>query len=616
MVERDGVLAAVVPATPDRSVVNSVAYEDAGRLERALPELAEVYEAAGVRAWTVWVPHDDAEAAGALAGAGHVLDAEPAAMAMELSALEAPRPADLDLDPEAGAGDRRADQRPRLHLRRRPLRAVPAHRSVAALLRRAGRRAPGVLRDRHDHDGDTGAPFVATLPEARGRGLAGRLLAHRAARGARARLHHDQPAGDEDGLLVYARLGYRDLGAVQMWERRAAAVASADCSHPDRCADDAHRQRRQRSKDCRSSPATSPTTSGSHARRSRAGAYGYFAGGAGDERTLRENVEAYGRWQLRPRALVDVSEATTATTVLGAEVSMPLLVAPVAFQRMAHPDGEAGMARAAAAAGTIMVLSTLATATPAEVAAAAPGAPRWFQLYCFRDRGVTRALIDQAEEAGFEAIALTVDAPRLGRRERDLRTGFVIPADVTVPSFAAAAGKATAGTPADMFSLMDPSSAGTTSRSWPPDSQPAGAREGHRDRARTRRWPASTAPPAWSSPTTAAASSTARPPRSTRCPEVVDAVEGRIEVLVDGGIRRGADVVKALALGARAVLAGPRAAVGARRARRAGRARGARAAARGDRAGPGAGRLPRRPTASLAVTCAPRLVRLRAARSR
>src|SRR4029079_8032156 len=91
-----------------------------------------------------------------------------------------------------------------------------------------------------------------------------------------------------------------------------------------------------------------------------------------------------------------------------------------------------------------------------EVAAAAPGGPRWFQLYCFRDRGITNSLMEQAEGAGFFAIALTVDAPRLGRRERDLRTGFVIPADVTVPSFASAAGRATAGTPADMFALMDP----------------------------------------------------------------------------------------------------------------------------------------------------------------
>src|SRR5919108_5867387 len=185
------------------------------------------------------------------------------------------------------------------------------------------------------------------------------------------------------------------------------------------------------------------------------GAFGYFAGGAGDERTLRDNVDAYGRWRLRPRVLTGVERATTETTVLGTEVSSPVLVAPVAFQRMAHPDGELATARAAAKAGTIMVLSTLATSTPAEVAAAAPNGRRWFQLYCFRDPGVTRALIDQARDAGFDALVLTVDAPRLGRRERDLRTGFVIPAEVTVPSFAAAVGGPAPGTPADMFALMD-----------------------------------------------------------------------------------------------------------------------------------------------------------------
>src|SRR5919201_1988952 len=101
---------------------------------------------------------------------------------------------------------------------------------------------------------------------------------------------------------------------------------------------------------------------------------------------------------------------------------------PVAFQRMAHPDAELATARAAAAADTIMTLSTLATSTPADVAAAAPDAKRWFQLYCYRDAGLTRAMIDQAVDAGFAAIALTVDAPRLGRRERDIRTSFVIPA--------------------------------------------------------------------------------------------------------------------------------------------------------------------------------------------
>jgi isopentenyl diphosphate isomerase/L-lactate dehydrogenase-like FMN-dependent dehydrogenase len=285
------------------------------------------------------------------------------------------------------------------------------------------------------------------------------------------------------------------------------------------------------------------------------GAFGYFAGGSGDEHTLRENVEAYRRWQLRPRVLTGVERANTMTTVLGTEISMPLLVAPVAFQRMAHPDGELGTARAAEAAGTIMVLSTLATSTPADVAAAAPGGRRWFQLYCFRDPGVTRALIDQARDSGFEAIVLTVDAPRLARRERDLRTGFVIPADVTVPSFAAAMGGAVGGTPADMFGQMD----GTID--WQ-DLEQLAADAGLPVLVKG----VITAEDAHLACEHGAAGIVVSnhggrqldgaPATVDALPEIVDAVRGRLEVLMDGGIRRGADVVKALALGARAVLAG------------------------------------------------------------
>ena len=160
-------------------------------------------------------------------------------------------------------------------------------------------------------------------------------------------------------------------------------------------------------------------------------AFGYFAGGAGDEVTLRENVEAFGRLTLRPRVLADVSGVSTAATVLGHDVSMPIGVAPVAFQRLAHPEGEVATARAAARAGTIFSLSTVATASPAEIT----DGVRFFQLYVFKDRGFTRALIEQAVDAGFSAILLTADTPHLGRRERDHRTGFKIPAEL-VPSLA------------------------------------------------------------------------------------------------------------------------------------------------------------------------------------
>ena len=122
-------------------------------------------------------------------------------------------------------------------------------------------------------------------------------------------------------------------------------------------------------------------------------AWGYIAGGAGDERTMRWNREAFSRCRLRYRVLIDVSDVSTETIVLGTPVSMPVLVAPMAYQQIAHEEHELGTARGAAAAGTLMCLSTVATATPAEVAAAAPGAPRWLQIYVFKDRGVSDEIV-------------------------------------------------------------------------------------------------------------------------------------------------------------------------------------------------------------------------------
>jgi isopentenyl diphosphate isomerase/L-lactate dehydrogenase-like FMN-dependent dehydrogenase len=285
------------------------------------------------------------------------------------------------------------------------------------------------------------------------------------------------------------------------------------------------------------------------------GAFGYFAGGAGDELALAENVAAWARLRLRPRVLVDVAEVSTETTVLGTPVSMPLLVAPTAVQRLAHADGEPGMARAAAAAGTIMCLSTLATATPADVAAAAPHAPRWFQLYVFRDRGITRSLVEQAAEHGYGAIVLTVDAPRLGRRERDLRTAFRIPEEITVPSVAAALGRWEGATPLELLGAID------AALTWV-------------DLAELRSLSplplvvkgvqtAEDALLACEHEIDAIVVSNhggrqldAVAPTAELLPEVVEAVAGRLEVYVDGGIRRGSDAVKALALGAHAVLAG------------------------------------------------------------
>jgi len=285
------------------------------------------------------------------------------------------------------------------------------------------------------------------------------------------------------------------------------------------------------------------------------GPHGYYAGGAGDELTLAENVEAWRRWRLRPRFLRDVSAVDTSVELLGRPVSMPVLVAPVAYQRVAHPDGEVGMARAAAAAGTVMSLSTLATALPAEVADGAPEGRRFFQLYCFRDEGVTRALMDEAIECGFEAILLTVDLPRGGNRERDLRTGFEIPEEIGVPSVTAALGSTRAVTVAETFALID------SGLEW----------------SDLERLAASCSVPilvkglltaedaalAVAHGASGVVVSNHGGRQLDRCvasaealPEVVEAVAGRIPVLVDGGIRRGVDVAVALALGADAVLVG------------------------------------------------------------
>jgi isopentenyl diphosphate isomerase/L-lactate dehydrogenase-like FMN-dependent dehydrogenase len=284
------------------------------------------------------------------------------------------------------------------------------------------------------------------------------------------------------------------------------------------------------------------------ARRLEAGAHAYYAGGAGDERTLRDNVEAWSRYALRPRMLVDVETCATSTTVLGQEVSLPVIVAPVAFQRVAHPEGEVGMAQAAKAAGTIMCLSTLATSTPAEVAAV--GGPRWFQLYVFRDEGVTHELIAQARDEGFTALVLTIDAPVRGNRERDVRTGFTIPPEIRVASIGRGG-----VTPKDLFDMV------SASLTW-------------RDVERIAAEAALplivkgvlTAEDAVLAVEHGAAAVVVSnhggrqldgvQATADALPEVIEAAAGRVEVLVDGGIRRGTDVVRALALGARAVLVG------------------------------------------------------------
>ena len=283
-------------------------------------------------------------------------------------------------------------------------------------------------------------------------------------------------------------------------------------------------------------------------------AYDYVAGGAWDELTLAENEAAWRRWRLRPRVLTDVSAVSTASTMLDATVSMPVAIAPMATQTLAHPDGELAMARAAAAAGVPIIVSTTSSWSLEEVAAAAPEATRWFQLYVQAAPGVTRTLVDRAAAAGYGAIVVTVDLPVLGYRERDRRSGFELPPLGNFRDTAAThGGRATGG-----LGFADEFEPGLT---WA-------------DLAEIRSW--SPLPLVLKGIMTAedaslavehgvdgivASNHGARQLDRVAAPidaleEIVAAVDGRSEVWVDGGVRRGLDVALALALGARGVLLG------------------------------------------------------------
>jgi 4-hydroxymandelate oxidase len=290
------------------------------------------------------------------------------------------------------------------------------------------------------------------------------------------------------------------------------------------------------------------------------GAADYIAGGAEDEVTLHRNREALERIALRPRCLVDVDPCDPGSTVLGAAVSLPVLIAPTGFQMLADPEGERATARAAERIGTVMVLSTFATVSLEEVRSAASG-PRWFQLYVHRDRGLTRNLIERAERVGYAALVLTVDVPVLGRRERDLRSGFTLPLEMRVANFDLAQSEP----------LHAPEG----------DSGLSAFHRGLRNPAFTWKdldWLASvTTCPIVLKGLLRADDARRALDHGVRgvivsnhggrqldgavaaihaLPEVAEATDGRAEVLLDGGIRRGTDVIKALALGARAVLLG------------------------------------------------------------
>ncbi len=285
-------------------------------------------------------------------------------------------------------------------------------------------------------------------------------------------------------------------------------------------------------------------------------AYDYYAGGAEDERTLRWNRASFGRFMLRQRVLVDVSRVDASVTLLGDRITMPVLLAPAAFQRLAHADGEIATARAARSAGTVLVASTLSTCPVDDIAREA--GTLWLQLYVFRDREITRALVERAEAAGCRAICLTLTVPVQGNRERDARNGFTLPTGVEMANFVGlrqARFPDAAGSRLNAFigEEFDPS------LSWDgvawlrsittlpivlkgiltPEDAVLAVEHGadavivsnHGGRQLD-----------------------SGEPTLLALPRVAAAIDGRIPVLMDGGVRRGTDVVKAICLGATAVL--------------------------------------------------------------
>ncbi|KAJ2859330.1 Hydroxyacid oxidase 1 [Coemansia aciculifera] len=289
----------------------------------------------------------------------------------------------------------------------------------------------------------------------------------------------------------------------------------------------------------------------------------YYRSGAQDMITLKENQRAFDRVFIRPRVLRDVSTVALSTSILGEQIASPICIAPTAMQRMAHPDGELATARAAKRKSTCMVLSSWSTTRIEDIG----DGVKWLQLYVYKDREATRRLIERAQDSGYTAIALTVDTPYLGRRLADIRNRFRLPPHLTMANFAdtgkAQVGKAEATSAADnasglaayVASQIDPT------LNW-----------SHVEWVKSvARIPvlvkgiltAEDAVLAVNAGVDGIIVSNHGGRQLDTVPATIDvleevcrAVDGRVEVFLDGGVRRGTDVFKALALGARAVFLG------------------------------------------------------------
>lgn len=286
------------------------------------------------------------------------------------------------------------------------------------------------------------------------------------------------------------------------------------------------------------------------------GAWAYISGGAGDEWTLRENIAAFSRLPLRQRVLRDLSEATTRVMLLGMELAAPILLAPVAFQKLAHPDGELATAIAAGALDTAMVASTQASTSIEEIAAHAR-APLWFQLYIQPDREFTVDLIRRAETAGYRALVVTVDAPVNGLRNREQRAGFALPDGVSAVNLR---GMRTLP-PASPEKLLFGTPLLESAPSWADIEWLRGLTrlpillKGITDPEDARKAIAAGMDGIVVS-NHGGRSLDGLPATIELLPQIVEAVAGTVPILLDGGIRRGSDIVRALALGAGAVLIG------------------------------------------------------------
>jgi 4-hydroxymandelate oxidase len=264
--------------------------------------------------------------------------------------------------------------------------------------------------------------------------------------------------------------------------------------------------------------------------------YDYIAGGAGDEITLAENRRSFDRWILRPRYLRGLGKIDPSTTVLGTELSFPVLVAPWAYQRMVHADGEAGTRRAASEAGTVMVVSSTAFDIAADVAGAALG-PVWWQLYLAEDRGFAAEMLATVTRAGYGAIVWTVDFPENGLRHRDTRSGFEMPFGLPASDYVFDRALSwddlgwirehAPGLPVWVKGLVTAEDAALAVEHGADGVMVSNHGGRQLDSA---------------------------PASLDALPEIVDALGGRIPAIVDGGVRRGTDVIKAIALGAAAVM--------------------------------------------------------------